>query len=85
MIWSLRHSPCRILSSRARFEWEEAIAQRKAAGVARWLIEKRSRILEAGSRIVEIKGEFPGEVTITANRKALLRCLGPRPQEGRLV
>lgn len=61
----------------ARLELEEAIAQREAAGVARWLIENRGRILEQASRTVEIKGEFPGEVTITANKKGLDALLGP--------
>ena len=57
--------------SRARRAWEEATAQREAAGVARWLIENRSRIMEAGSRTVEVKAEFPVELTITANKKGL--------------
>lgn len=61
----------------ARLEWEEAIAQREAAGVARWLIENRDRILAAGSRMVDVRGEFPGEVTITANKKGLDALLGP--------
>ena len=35
--------------------------------------------LGQGSRTVEIKEEFPGEVTITANKKGLDRLLGPEP------
>lgn len=61
----------------AKLEWEEAAAQREVAGIARWLIETRDLILEQGSRTVEIKAEFPGEVTITANKKGLDVLLGP--------
>lgn len=70
----------------AKLEWEEAAAQREVAGVARWLIETRDVLLEQASRTVEIKAEFPGEVTTTASKKGLDALLGPEPpkKEGAL-
>ena len=55
----------------AKLERDEAVAHRKIADVARWLIENREQILEQASRTVGIKAEFPSEVTITANKKGL--------------
>ena len=48
----------------ARLEWEEAIAQREIAGVARWLIEHRNELLQMASRTVDVRPveEFPGQV-----------------------
>ena len=56
----------------AKLEGDEAVAHREIAGIARWLIENREQILERASRTVEIKVGFPGEVTITANKKSLV-------------
>ena len=42
----------------ARLEWEEAIAQREIAGVARWLIENRGKLLDAMRRTINLP-EFP--------------------------
>lgn len=39
----------------AKIEWEEALAQREAAGVARWLIEHRPHLLEQARRTLEIE------------------------------
>lgn len=61
----------------ARQEWEEAAAQKEVAGVVRSLIETRDLLLEQASRTVEIKAEFPGELTITANKRGLDKLLGP--------
>lgn len=37
----------------ARLEWEEALAQRSVAEVARWLIENREALLEMGRRTID--------------------------------
>lgn len=37
----------------ARGEWEEALAQREAAGVARWLIDNRRELLKQASLTLE--------------------------------
>jgi hypothetical protein len=46
-----------------KLEWEEALAQREAAGVARWLIENREELLQQSSRTLEVRAvpEFPGK------------------------
>ena len=41
----------------AKMEWDEAVAQRECAGVARWLIENRKELLE--SRGIEVANFFP--------------------------
>jgi hypothetical protein len=37
----------------AKAEWEEAVAQREAAGVARWLIENRRELFRQASVTIE--------------------------------
>lgn len=47
----------------ARFEWEEAVAQRECAGVARWLIDNRRALLDAAHATLggrQITLVFPG-------------------------
>ena len=46
----------------ARAEWEQAVAQREVAGVARWLLENREEILATARRTIEAQGviAFPG-------------------------
>lgn len=65
----------------AKLEWDEAVAHRKIARRCAWLIENREQTLEQASRTVEIKAEFPSEVTITANKKGLGVLLGPDTSE----
>ena len=62
----------------AKLEWEEAVAQREAAGVARWLIENREELLQQSSRTLEVHGaaEFPGQATITGPKAGLDALLG---------
>lgn len=51
----------------AREEWEEAVAQREAAGVARWLIENRRELLKQASLTVEgSQGTIPFPARKTA-------------------
>jgi len=49
-----------------RLEWEEAIAQREIAGVARWLIENRDALLQMTARTVDVRPleKLPGHVEI---------------------
>ncbi len=64
---------------RSKLEWEEAVAQREAAGVARWLIENRPKLLEQASRTVQISPAL--SVTVTGPKKGLDALLGtPTPQ-----
>jgi hypothetical protein len=46
----------------AKTEWDEAVAQREIAGVARWLVEHRDELLQLTSRTVEAREvpELPG-------------------------
>lgn len=37
----------------AKSEWQEALAQRECAGVARWLIENREEVLAMARRTLE--------------------------------
>jgi hypothetical protein len=39
----------------AKTEWQEAVAQREIAGVARWLIENRDALLQMTSRTVDVR------------------------------
>ena len=59
-------------------EWQEAAAQRKVAGVARWLIQHREELLEQTARTLEISSDpqFPGEVAVTGPKKGLEMLLG---------
>jgi hypothetical protein len=41
----------------AKSEWEEALAQRECAGVARWLIENRKELLRG--RAIDVPLPFP--------------------------
>jgi hypothetical protein len=38
---------------RAKIEWDEAVAQREVAGVARWFIENRAHILKQARNTVD--------------------------------
>jgi hypothetical protein len=69
----------------AKLEWEEAVSQREAAGVARFLIEHRAELLEQASRTVQVRPEpqFPGSVTITGPKKGLDALLGDKKKEPR--
>lgn len=49
----------------ARLEWEEALAQRSVAEVARWLIENREAMLEMGRRTIDQQ-----EVLVFPERKS---------------
>lgn len=44
---------------RAKLEMEEAVAQREAAGVARYFIEHRGELLEAARRTLEAEPVLP--------------------------
>src|SRR5262249_46750547 len=46
---------------RAKMEWDEAVANRERAGVARWLIEHRAEIMEQAKNTFEVKApvQFP--------------------------
>ena len=50
----------------AKTEWDEAVAQREIAGVARWLIENRDALMQMTSRTVDVQPveELPGHVEI---------------------
>ena len=63
----------------ARLEWEEAVAQREIAGVARWLIENRDALLQMTSRTVDVRPveDLPGQVEITGSKLAFDALLGP--------
>lgn len=51
----------------ARSEYEEAIAQREAAGVSRWLIENRRELLKQASLTIEgCQGTIPFPARKTA-------------------
>ena len=66
----------------ARLEWEEAIAQREIAGVARWLIENRDALLQMTARTVEVRPlEEPGQVEITGSKMGLDALLGPEDEK----
>jgi len=60
-------------------EWEEAVAQREIAGVARWLIENRDALLQMTARTVDVRPveDLPGHVEITASKLGLDALLGP--------
>lgn len=47
----------------ARLEWEEAVAQREAAGVTRWLIENREALLEVARKTLDAQAshQLPGD------------------------
>ena len=40
---------------RAKAEWDEAVAQREAAGVVRWMMENREAILEQARKAIDTK------------------------------
>ena len=67
----------------ARLEWEEAIAQREIAGVARWLIENRDALLQMTARTVDVRPleELPGQVEITGSKMGLDVLLGPEDEK----
>jgi len=66
-----------------RLEWEEGIAQREIAGVARWLIENRDALLQMTARTVEVRPleELPGQVEITGSKMGLDVLLGPEDEK----
>jgi len=43
------------LLRQAKLSWDEAIAEREIAGVARWLIENREVLLEQARKTVEVQ------------------------------
>lgn len=49
---------CQQCLKAAKSEWEEAVAQREAAGVARWLMENRAELLKQASLSVEGRAAF---------------------------
>ena len=68
----------------ARVEWEEAVAQREIAGVARWLIENRDALLQMTVRTVNVRPveDLPGHVKITGSKIAFDALLRPeKPKE----
>jgi len=62
----------------AKTEWEEAVAQREIAGVARWLIENRDALLQMTSRTVDVRPVegLPGQVEITGSKMGFDALLG---------
>jgi hypothetical protein len=48
----------------ARVEWDEGVAQREIAGVARWLIENRDALLQIPARTFDVRPvqELPSQV-----------------------
>jgi len=67
----------------ARLEWEEAVAQREIAGVARWLIENRDALLQMTSRTVDVRPveELPGHVEISGSKMGFDALLGPEAEK----
>lgn len=61
---------------RAREEWFEAVTQREAAGVARWLIENRDALLEQAKRTLKVEIEDDGLPTISGPKTGLEKLLG---------
>jgi len=63
----------------AKLEWEEAVAQREVAAVARWLIENRDALLQMTARTVDVRPveDLPGQVEITGSKMGLDALLGP--------
>jgi len=49
----------------ARLEWEEAVAQREAAGVVRWLMENREALLGVARMTLDAQAshQLPGDAT----------------------
>ena len=43
------------LLRQAKLSWDEALAEREIAGVARWLIENREVLLEQARKTVEVQ------------------------------
>jgi hypothetical protein len=66
-----------------RLGWEEAIAQREIAGVARWLIENRDALLQMTAPTVDVRPleELPGQVEITGSKMGLDALLGPEDEK----
>ena len=66
-----------------RLGWEEAIAQREIAGVARWLIENRDALLQMTAPTVDVRPleELPGQIEITGFKMGLDALLGPEDEK----
>ena len=68
----------------ARLELEEAVAQREASGVVRWMIEHREELLEQTNRTVEVRAVpgTPSQVNISGPKMGLDALLGRKPKGG---
>jgi hypothetical protein len=65
----------------AKEEWEEALAQREMAGVARWFIEHRPYLLETASRVVAAESG-QGALAFPERGPQLLSSSKPTPSAG---